>query len=192
LQNETKHSENHSNTVINALKNKLQTTTKDFSQILEIRSQNLKHQQKDRENYTPSITGSLGRRSAHSPLYKVALTPEENPPSEGSGEVAIDMPRMVLISQDRYISSRSEVVRNIEITIIELQKIFQHLATLVSEQGEMLERIDLNVDDSIANTNKASDQLMIYLKSISSNRGMILKMFMALIVFVVLFIIFFV
>ena len=55
-------------------------------------------------------------------------------------EVAIAMPQQVLLTQDRYLSSRADAVASIERTIGELQNIFRNLATLVAEQQEQIER----------------------------------------------------
>ena len=53
--------------------------------------------------------------------------------------------------------------------------IFQQLATMVSEQGELAIRIDENVDDTLANVDNAQTQLLKYLNSVSSNRWLIMK-----------------
>lgn len=42
--------------------------------------------------------------------------------------------------QHRYILSRAEAVASIEKTMSELQTIFQQLANIVQEQGELIER----------------------------------------------------
>ncbi len=52
----------------------------------------------------------------------------------------IPMPRMTMMTQERYLNSRTEAVLSIERIIEELSGIFQQLATLVAEQGEMIER----------------------------------------------------
>ena len=80
---------------------------------------------------------------------------------------------MLLANQDQYLSARSEALQNVERTITELGGIFQQLATMVAEQGEMAVRIDENVERSVANVDSAQTQLLKYLNSISSNRWLI-------------------
>jgi len=50
-----------------------------------------------------------------------------------------------------------------------------------------LDRIDMNVYNSVANTNSAQKWLLKYKASISSNRGMILKLFIVLVIIIVVF-----
>jgi len=83
-------------------------------------------------------------------------------------------------------------VANIERTISELHSVFQQLAHLVSEQGDLIQRIEDNVDNTAIHVEGAQSQLLTYLASVSSNRWLILKLFFVLIVFVVIFIVFFV
>lgn len=71
-----------------------------------------------------------------SPLY----TPYNESNGTQDGEVAVDMPRTALLTQERYLSSRTEAVQSIERTMRELQSMFQQLAGLVADQGEMIER----------------------------------------------------
>ena len=92
--------------------------------------------------------------------------------------------------QDQYLSARSEALQNVEQTITELGGIFQQLATMVAEQGEMAIRIDENVERSVADVDNAQTQMLKYLNSISSNRWLIMKIFGVLISFLVFFVVF--
>ncbi|GJU15117.1 syntaxin-32, partial [Tanacetum coccineum] len=71
--------------------------------------------------------------------------------------------------QDSYMQSRAEALHNVESTIHELGSIFTQLATMVSQQGELaisvngfwlLDRIDENMEDTLANVEGAQGQLM--------------------------------
>lgn len=57
-------------------------------------------------------------------------------------------------------------------------------------QGEMTQRIDENVEETLANVDNAKAQLMKYLNTISSNRWLMLKAFGVLMIFLVIFIAF--
>lgn len=98
--------------------------------------------------------------------------------------------QLLVQGQDQYLSARSEALQNVERTITELGGIFQQLATMVSEQGELAVRIDENVNESVANVDNAQTQLLKYMNSISSNRWLIMKIFGVLISFLVFFVVF--
>ncbi|KAK4388892.1 syntaxin [Sesamum angolense] len=86
--------------------------------------------------------------------------------------------------------SRAEALQNVESTIHELSSIFNQLATLVSQQGEIAIRIDENMDDTLANVEGAQGALLKYLNSISSNRWLMIKIFFVLIFFLMIFLFF--
>jgi len=176
----------HTTSILKTLKTRLKNATKSFGQILEVRTDSLKTQEKERQQYTPAL--HLNRIGESNLFNKMEEESKNN-------EVAITIPDQqisVLQNQDRYLESRADAVIQIEKTITELQGIFQHLATLVVEQGEMIERIDTNIYQSESNVNNAQKQLLKYLSSVSSNRWLMLKLFGILLVFIVIFIVFFV
>lgn len=92
--------------------------------------------------------------------------------------------------EDSYLTNRAEAMQNVESTIVELGGIFQQLAHMVKEQGEMAVRIDENITETFANVESAQDQLLKYLNNISSNRWLIMKIFFVLMIFMVLFVVF--
>eukprot|EP01024_Parvocaulis_polyphysoides_P012704 TRINITY_DN1466_c1_g1_i2.p2 TRINITY_DN1466_c1_g1~~TRINITY_DN1466_c1_g1_i2.p2 ORF type:complete len:104 (-),score=14.59 TRINITY_DN1466_c1_g1_i2:116-427(-) len=93
--------------------------------------------------------------------------------------------------QDNYLSSRGVALRQVESTITELGTIFNQLATMVQQQGELAVRIDENIEDAVANVEGAQTQLLRYLNSISSNRWLIIKVFLVLMIFAAIFVLFF-
>jgi len=90
-----------------------------------------------------------------------------------------------------HAQTRARAVESVQSTIVELGEIFQQLAVMVAEQGHMLERIDQDVEDSLANTNAGYSELQRYYNKISSNRGLMLRVFAILFFFIVLFATFF-
>jgi len=194
---QNKQIQQHSDTVLDSLKSKLRDATKDFTEVLELRTEKIKQQQKERENFTGNLSPTVSNsRRLESPLYRQPgnLLFQGSPSEENSGstDVVISMPQNSLMTQERYVSSRTDAVLNIEKTIGELQGIFQQLATLVAEQGEMIQRIDHNIEDTSSNVNNAQAQLLKYLSKISNNRWLVVKLFAILIFFVILFVVFFV
>ena len=97
---------------------------------------------------------------------------------------------LVAAPQDQYLASRAEALHQVESTIVELGGIFQQLAHMVAEQGEMATRIDENVEDSLASVDAGQAQLLKYLSAISSNRFLIMKVFAVLLCFMMFFIFF--
>lgn len=93
-------------------------------------------------------------------------------------------------AQDTYLESRAEALHNVESTITELGGIFQQLAHLVKEQGEVAIRIDENMDDTLSNVDQAQGHLMKYLNRISSNRWLAIKILLVLLVFGLFFVLF--
>lgn len=92
--------------------------------------------------------------------------------------------------QDAYLTSRAEALQNVEKTILELGTIFQQLADMVQQQAETVVRIDENVDETMANVDAAQSYLLKYLKNISSNRWLMMKVFFVLMVFLIFFMVF--
>lgn len=91
---------------------------------------------------------------------------------------------------DNYLQSRAETMQNIESTIVELGGIFQQLAHMVKEQEEIVERIDSNVEHSEMNIESAHAQIVKYFNNISSNRWLMIKIFLVLIFFFIFFVVF--
>jgi syntaxin 5 len=84
---------------------------------------------------------------------------------------------------------RANAMQTVEQTIIELGGMFQQLATMIKEQDEAIQRIDSNIDDVDVNINEAHSELLKYFQSVTSNRWLMIKIFLVLIVFFVVFII---
>jgi syntaxin 5 len=206
----------HSGTVVDTLKNRLATATKTFKETLTTRQANMKAGEERRAMFgasagpsasDPSL-GYLGddafsraMRSAPGGFGNLQsggiggsahdFVPRPGAPGQGMDGPMQTQGQMQLNNQNNaYMDSRQEALQNVERTITELGGIFQQLATMVSEQGELAIRIDENVDDTLANVDNAQTQLLKYLNSVSSNRWLIMKIFAVLISFFSFFIIF--
>lgn len=97
---------------------------------------------------------------------------------------------MLYDESDNYVQQRAETTQNIESTIVELGGIFQQLAHMVKEQGEMVERIDTNVQDAELNVEAAHGEILKYFQTVTKNRWLMIKVFGVLIFFFIFFIIF--
>lgn len=98
--------------------------------------------------------------------------------------------QMLLMQEqdNRYLQERNNAVETIESTINEVGGLFQQLATMVQEQGEVIQRIDDNVEDVSLNIGGAHRELLKYYNNISSNRWLMLKIFGILIIFFLLWV----
>jgi syntaxin 5 len=98
--------------------------------------------------------------------------------------------QLAVPQQDAYLASRAEALQQVERTIAELGGIFQQLATMVAEQGELAVRIDENLEDANSSVESAQQHLMKYLQRVSSNRWLAMKVFAVLLFFLVFFVVF--
>eukprot|EP01132_Coremiostelium_polycephalum_P002505 gene2505-3101_t len=209
-----KQTEDHSETVVGFLNTKLINATKDFKDILEVRTESLKQQQEKKDsfaggysfnnninnninnnnnnnnnsfnsynnnnsNYYSQDNSGLNSTSSSknemlrhrnistttnrddSALYKY----EED---DRTDEHSILMPEIIQTTD--YTSSRLRAAESIASTVHQLETIFSQLADIVSQQNEVIERIDTDIDDSLNNASRAHESLLKTLTDISSNR----------------------
>lgn len=188
-----RHIQTHSNTIVVSLQSKLASMSNDFKSVLEVRTENLKQQRSRREQFSqpPASSSALMANNFNGSV----LMQEE---SRSRGDVAIDMDSpsnplqlQLIDEQDSYIQSRADTMQNIESTIVELGSIFQQLAHMVKEQEETIQRIDANVEDTQLNVEAAHTEILKYFQSVSSNRWLMIKIFLVLVVFFIIFVVFF-
>eukprot|EP00178_Gracilaria_changii_P000664 TRINITY_DN1085_c0_g1_i1.p1 TRINITY_DN1085_c0_g1~~TRINITY_DN1085_c0_g1_i1.p1 ORF type:complete len:365 (-),score=57.15 TRINITY_DN1085_c0_g1_i1:293-1276(-) len=181
----------HSENVVHSLRGRLGATAEGFKKVLKMRTDSLAAQQDRRSHFMSNATGApifatpassvaldLGQGSlgAATPFQQA-----QQPMHAARPTTMVTAPR-----ETTYHQARADAVRQVESTIVELGQIFNQLATMVSEQGELVERIDANVEDTVSNMNAGQNQLMIYYNSIAGNRALILKVFAVLLAFLVL------
>uniref|UniRef100_A0A8C8ENF0 t-SNARE coiled-coil homology domain-containing protein n=1 Tax=Oncorhynchus tshawytscha TaxID=74940 RepID=A0A8C8ENF0_ONCTS len=166
-----KHLQTHSNTIVVSLQSKLASMSNDFKSVLEVRTENLKEQKSRRDQFSQAPASSSHLHASN------------------FGE--INYYQLHSTKQDSYIQSRSDTMQNIETTIVELGSIFQQLAHMVKEQEETVQRIDANVEDTQLNVDMAHSEILKYFQSVSSNRWLMVKIFLVLIVFFIVFVVFF-
>ncbi|XP_077180451.1 syntaxin-5 [Paroedura picta] len=186
-----RHVQTHSNTVVVSLQSKLASMSNDFKSVLEVRTENLKQQKTRREQFSRTPVSAMPLSTSH---LGGAATLQDEP--RRSGDVAINMDNQMsqqlqlINEQDSYIQSRADTMQNIESTIVELGSIFQQLAHMVKEQEETIQRIDANVEDAQLNVDAAHTEILKYFQSVTSNRWLMVKIFLILIVFFIIFVVF--
>ncbi|KAG0347096.1 cis-Golgi t-SNARE syntaxin [Podila humilis] len=82
---------------------------------------------------------------------------------------------------EQSIQNRSTAIEAVESTLQELGGIFQQLAQMVAEQRDTVQRIEANAEDIELNINEAQNQLLRYYRNISSDRQMMIKIFLTII-----------
>ncbi|XVE99724.1 hypothetical protein REPUB_Repub03eG0225400 [Reevesia pubescens] len=207
----------HLTTVCDDLKSKLMGATKHLQDVLTARTENIKaHENRkqifskttSRENPFQHQTGSVTEPPPWSSSSNASESlPPPGLPSNGvqagsqlrrrpavdgtpSHHMEMSMLQQVVPRQEHYSQSRAVALQSVESTISELSGIFTNLATMVSQQGELAIRIDEDMDQSLANVEGARSALLRHLNQISSNRWLLIKIFAAIILFLVVFIIF--
>ena len=72
--------------------------------------------------------------------------------------------------------------------IAELGTVFQRLASMVNEHGELVQRVEDNVEDAHDNIHSGINQLTQTLESLRSNKMLAIKIMAVLTVFIVFFV----
>ncbi|KAJ1982754.1 Integral membrane protein SED5 [Dimargaris xerosporica] len=190
-------SKEHSANVIVFLQSKLASTSMDFKNILEVRSENIKASNTRKEQFMDTTARPSSHSTDQPPLYLTQRRTPRPAVEDTDDFVSLSVPdaapggsqEMLLVDQqDQYIDSRATAIQSIESTIAELGGIFQQLAHMVSEQRDMVQRIDSNVEDMEMNITGAQNELLRYYSFVSSNRWLMLKIFAIIIIFVTIFI----
>uniref|UniRef100_A0A1J3EMY4 Syntaxin-32 n=1 Tax=Noccaea caerulescens TaxID=107243 RepID=A0A1J3EMY4_NOCCA len=200
----------HSATVVDSLKTRLMDTTKEFKDVLTMRTENMKVHENRRQLFSSNASKEstnpfvrqrplASRPAASQPAPLPWANGASSSMKQGEGESSPllqqsqqqqQQQQQMVPLQDTYMQSRAEALHNVESTIHELGSIFTQLATMVSQQGEIAIRIDQNMEDTLANVEGAQSQLARYLNSISSNRWLMIKIFFVLIAFLMVFLFF--
>ncbi|XP_037088456.1 syntaxin-5-like [Pollicipes pollicipes] len=190
------HVQHFSSNVVVTLQSKLAAMSNQFKGVLERRTESLRQQRRRRQQFSGSSVSASLPPSALSGCHRgsVLLADEE---AAARAHAAIDMNgaaaslQIFAEEQDAFLyESRSEAMKNIESTVVELGTIFQQLAHMVQEHGEMVQRIDANVEDTSVNVEAAHSEILKYFQSVSSNRWLMVKVFGVLITFFLVFVMF--
>lgn len=151
----------HNKNVVFLLQGKLTDVSANFKDVLEERTKNIQASKSRTDNFISSVS-----QHAQAPLPKSASplygTPGRATPSPGGDLLSLnpssDQQLLMMEEaqpQNTYIQQRGDAIEAIEKTIGELGSIFGQLATMVSEQSEMIQRIDANTEDVVDNVEGA-------------------------------------
>ncbi|OBT49285.1 syntaxin 5 [Pseudogymnoascus sp. WSF 3629] len=189
----------HAKNVVFLLQGKLTDVSANFKDVLELRTQNIRASRSRTENFVSAVSSHAlpNDTQSASPLYSTPARGSPAPPynpalaNGGSQDLLTLNPvgdqQLLMMEeaqpQHAYIQQRGEAIEAIERTISELGGIFGQLAGMVSEQSEMIQRIDANTEDVVDNVQGAQRELLKYWGRVSGNRWLVAQMFGVLMVF---------
>jgi len=94
-------------------------------------------------------------------------------------------------NKNKYYQERTNTVQKIEKTMTDLQGMFTRMAHFVHEQQYMIEKIDNNTEVSLSNIEAGLKEIVKIQNDVRSNRSLIIKVFLILILASVIYILFF-
>lgn len=94
------------------------------------------------------------------------------------------------LATNQYYESREVAVTEVESTIAELGSLFKRLATMISEQQELVTRIDEDVESAVSTADRAHEILIKTYESMSGNRALYTKIGFLLAIFTLFFVLF--
>ncbi|KAL8093609.1 syntaxin-31 [Apium graveolens] len=205
----------HLTAVFDDLKNKLMGATKQFQDVLTTRTKNIKAHESRKRIFSTNVARENPLRQqpnaiAEPPPWASSNSSGSSQTSESvlnaaqvgsqlrrrlaadspSQQMEMSMLQQAAPQQEDFTQSRAVALHNVESTISELSGIFTNLASMVVHQGELAIRIDDNMDETLTHVEGARSSLLKHLNRISSNRGLLIKIFAILIFFLMVFIFF--
>ena len=211
-------SSSHNNKVVSNLKIDLMHATKDFKKVLELRSSKMKDHHNRKEEmlgkglFSPikmidgnhqtenkiKNGGSEENSRYRNDNFNKFVTPYEQNSSRcdnfGGVSTCHEMEEQQLLlnplQNDQYYDKREKAVTEVEQTIGELGQLFNRLATMISEQQELVERVDEDIEEARSNADRAQNALMQTYEKVSSNRGMYMKIGVIMVLFFIFFVMF--
>lgn len=175
--------ERHGEAVVSTLRSKLVHASQSFKTVLQQRTDAIKATVTRRSRFTSDRPMTF-----ESALFQQADDGAQPPPVAGPSAGGGQQQELQLATQNvNHYRQRHDAVRQIEAAVSEVATMFQDFTRIVHEQEELVIRIDADVDDALTHVEAGSGELLRYLANISSNRGLILKIFGILFVFLLFF-----
>lgn len=169
-----------------------------FKQFLVHRAESLKAREKRRGN-TPffsqlrssaSMSLSNGPSGFNSkkkkPLFKERQPTFDLEAGNGDNFVRDEEQQMINIEKN----GRQQSLKKIQEILTDIGGIYQRLGTMVQMHDVMIDRIDKDTDDSMHNVEKGKKTLLEVYTSVSSKRKLIIKIFLILLCFSLLYVLF--
>jgi len=190
-----------SGVVVQKFKVDLATTMKEFGDILNTRTQNLKAQNSRRKEFESTSRKKSRRNGSNFKDMETSLsTGNNNESAEGEAETSNLLTRSHQVQQqtlaeqvqerDEYLLSRQNAMEEIQTTIAELGQMYQRFSTLVEMQNEVVIKIDEHMDATLENVDKGHKELITLFNYKNNSTWLIIKIFAIVIFFVFFFLVF--
>jgi syntaxin 5 len=86
---------------------------------------------------------------------------------------------------DVDLETRTEQIKDIENNLQLVSEMYIKLGKMVVEQGELTMSIADKIDQSLVNVEDSQQEIIEWYRKVLSNRGLVLKIFLVLIVFII-------
>jgi syntaxin 5 len=169
----------------------LQNLNLKFRKFLQSQSEFIKEKIKRINNLTGAHSNTLSNKKSHNEFIYTSIPNDEDDILDIDVSLSTQSQMSMTSNRNQYYQDRTGAVQTIEKTMGELASMFSRLGQLVYEQRSMIEKIDNNTDISLNNIELGERELIKIRKDVSSNRGLIIKIFLILIFTSVIYILFF-
>ncbi|CAD8085856.1 unnamed protein product [Paramecium primaurelia] len=153
-------------------------TSDQFKKLLQSHTQRIKQQEEKRNRLNGERDRVIKRVGFNQKYQKLNETEEE------TNHQTIQM------FEQKQNEEKLVSMQKIESMLNDIAGVFQRVGTMVRLQETMIERIDKYTDEAQINVSKGRKELQESHKRISSNRGLILKVFLILFIFAFIYIVF--
>ncbi|CAD0029409.1 unnamed protein product [Aureobasidium pullulans] len=180
----------HNENVVVMLQSKLANVGGNFKEVLEVRSKNVQASRSRQDNFVNTVGSNAGHLVAQgrsdSPLYAApsrGRSPQPPMQNQGQDLLTLEPPSSSSSALTRGAQSEQQMLlleegnQNNGYIQQQLGGIFGQLAQMVSEQSDMIQRIDANTEDIVDNVEGAQRELMKYWSRVQGNRWLVAKMF---------------
>lgn len=116
-------------------------------------------------------------------------TPYMHSSSSNSSNNSNIQDNMQMKQQQHVNRNRSNQAEKIEQSIAQMGQLFTQMAAVVMEQGETISRIEDDIEEGLMDTIEGHKNLIDFYEITKGNRGMIVKVFLLLILFIFIFLI---
>jgi syntaxin 5 len=196
----------HEQTVVKALSTRFLRAKTAFLTVLETRKDSLKHQYEKKKQLFGSATPTRAKKTfsfAPSSSASSASTPllmDMDGGGGGSGsqlalansnDIAITIPERMLVERNSQVETRANALQQVQSTIEELSQIFERVGMLVAQQGELISRIEDDVERTETHVLTVREQLERALEAVMSSKWLAAKLGVVAVVFLIVFLVFF-
>lgn len=181
----TRHASESARNAVQALKLRHTQNMQDFFQAVQTRKDTEQKKQTRRRQQTSSRYPGRAHGVGMGSDYMDGES-DQNPLITGSGYAAqgrIQGGNSVLYAE------RANAMEQVQRSISEMAQMFKQFREMVESQQSLVMRIDDNVDQSALHINTGNEELAKYLKYIQGNRSLLIKMFIIVLFFIVVYVV---